>query len=301
MTGPSTGWVRVVDKERHRLVCLHSREEGHWTDFDDLGAAADVGVGPCHGQVAGARWLPADELAIVVGEGSVRVRQPVARPEKIICLGHNFRSHIEEMGRPIPPHPVLFAKYWRALTGPYDEIVIPPETGMLDWEAELGVVIGRTARHVQEADANEYIAGYTVVNDVSARDFQWRTTQFLQGKTFESTTPVGPAVIRGEAIDWARDLRIRCCVDGEVVQEATTADLIFGPSFVIAYLSAIVTLVPGDVIAMGTPGGVGAGRTPPRYLRPGEVLTTEIEGIGVMRNRITSGGRGRGSPQDMDH
>jgi acylpyruvate hydrolase len=214
---------------------------------------------------------------------------PPVRPAKVICVGLNYRSHIEEMGRPLPDHPTLFVKFPDTLTGPYDDLVIPSASQEVDWEVELGVVIGRPARHVDEVGAAACIAGYTVVNDISMRDWQWRTTQWDQGKNFEASTPVGPFVVTGDEIGDPEatgtvDLEVTCRVDGETMQRGRTADLLFKPAAVVAYVSQFTTLRPGDLIATGTPGGVGAGRDPKVFLAPGQVLETAVEGIGSCRN-----------------
>jgi acylpyruvate hydrolase len=210
----------------------------------------------------------------------------VPRPGKIICVGVNYAAHIAEMGRGIPSHPTLFAKYAEALVGAYDNIVLPSASNAVDWEAELAVVIGAPGRHIDESAAELAIAGYTVLNDVTARDWQYRTLQWLQGKTFEATTPIGPELVTADEAGSGFDLR--CEVDGEVVQAANTDDLVFGATATIAYVSTILTLQPGDVIALGTPGGVGHARKPPRYLQPGQVLTTSIAGLGQCRNACVS-------------
>jgi acylpyruvate hydrolase len=212
----------------------------------------------------------------------------VIAPSKIFCLGLNYRSHIDELGRDVPEHPTLFAKFAATLAGPRDPIPLPPESTAPDWEAELAIVIGRRVRRVSAAEAGGAIAGYTIANDVSMRDWQWRTTQWLQGKAFEATTPLGPLLVTPDelAADGATpDLEIRCEVDGEVMQQARTGDLLFGPAEVVAYISSIVTLEPGDVILTGTPGGIGAGREPKLSLQPGQVVRTAIEGIGELVNR----------------
>ncbi len=206
------------------------------------------------------------------------------RPAKVVCVGLNYRSHIEEMGRELPEHPTLFAKFADTLTGPSDDLVVPTASAEVDWEAELGVVIGRTARHVSEAAAAACIAGYTVVNDVSMRDWQWRTTQWMAGKNFESSTPVGPFVVTGDEVGEAADLELSCEVDGVTMQKTRTSDLLFTPAAVVAYVSWITTLRPGDLIATGTPGGVGAGRDPKVFLHPGQLLETTLEGVGSCRN-----------------
>jgi len=214
---------------------------------------------------------------------------PVVRPPKVICVGLNYRSHIEEMGRAFPDHPTLFIKFADTLTGPYDDLVVPRASAEVDWEVELGVVIGRPARNLDEAGAAACIAGYTVVNDISMRDWQWRTTQWDQGKNFEASTPVGPFLVTGDEIGdpegkGAVDLEVTCRVDGQTMQTARTGDLLFKPATIVAYVSQFTTLRPGDLIATGTPGGVGAGRDPKVFLAPGQVLETAIDGIGACRN-----------------
>jgi acylpyruvate hydrolase len=209
-------------------------------------------------------------------------------PVKTLCVGLNYRSHILETGRPVPTHPTLFGKFTDTLIGPTDEIVLPSASDEVDWEVELGVVVGATAREVTLEQAAACIAGYTVVNDVSMRDWQSRTTQWLQGKNFEASTPLGPYLVTPDEVDHARDLRISCSVDGETLQDGRTSDLLFGPAELVSYISRFTTLRPGDVIATGTPGGVGMAREPKRFLRAGEVLRSEIEGIGVLVNRVVS-------------
>jgi acylpyruvate hydrolase len=207
-------------------------------------------------------------------------------PDKIICVGLNYTSHIAEMGREQPDHPTLFAKYRGALIGPTDDVQLPPVSVAMDWEVELGVVIGRAGRYIAEADAVDHIAGYCIVNDVTARDWQRRTTQFLGGKTFEGTTPVGPVLVTPDELfrPDGLGLRVQCEVDGELMQDGNTSDLCFTPAAIVAYVSQIITLVPGDLIATGTPGGVGDGRTPPVYLQPGSLMRTTVEGIGELLN-----------------
>jgi acylpyruvate hydrolase len=208
----------------------------------------------------------------------------VPAPDKIICVGLNYRNHILEMGRELPEHPTLFAKYSSSLIGARDDIILPRVSSQTDWEAELAVVIGARARHVTVDDALGAIAGYSVCNDVSVRDWQNRTLQWLQGKTFESSTPLGPELVTLDESSGIDGFELTCEVDGELVQKATTTDLVFGPAALVSYISDIFTLEPGDVIATGTPGGVGHARTPPRYLDDGNVVVTRIEGIGECRN-----------------
>jgi acylpyruvate hydrolase len=212
----------------------------------------------------------------------------VPRPAKIICLGLNYASHIREMGRELPSHPTLFAKFARALIGARDPIVLPAASQQVDWEVELALVIGRAVRHADEAAAAAAIGGYTVLNDVSVRDWQRRTLQWLQGKTFERTTPLGPVLVTPDEVDHAADLAIRCLVDDQEMQASRTSDLLFKPIDIVRYASQFTTLRPGDLIATGTPGGVGAGRDPKVFLRPGQVVRTQIEGIGELVNRCVA-------------
>jgi acylpyruvate hydrolase len=205
----------------------------------------------------------------------------IPAPDKIVCVGLNYRSHIAETGREAPDHPTLFAKFRSALVGANDPIVLPAASTQVDWEAELAVVVGARARHVTVEDAPAAIAGYTILNDVSMRDWQFRTTEYLQGKTWERSTPLGPwLVTRDESPGPHRE--IECVVDGEQMQKADTAELVFGPAALVSYVSTIVTLEPGDVIATGTPAGVGAGRG--RFLTAGAEVVTRIAGLGEQRN-----------------
>ncbi len=207
----------------------------------------------------------------------------VPHPGKILCAGLNYRNHILEMGRTLPEHPTYFAKFPEALVGPFDDIDLPTVSEAVDWEGELAVVIGAPARHLTEDQAAETIAGYAVINDVSMRDFQYRTLQWLQGKTFEHTTPFGPYLVTTD--EWTPGPLLSTVVNGETMQEVPTSDLVFSPAKLISYFSQIVTLNPGDVIATGTPGGVGHARKPPRYLTNGALLETSIEGLGAQANR----------------
>jgi acylpyruvate hydrolase len=207
-------------------------------------------------------------------------------PEKVICVGLNYLDHIAETGRTPPEYPTLFPKYARSLCGAHDDIPLPhdDESTMVDWEAELGVVIGAPARRVRGADAEAAIAGYTVVNDISIRDFQYHTTQFMPGKAWEGSTPVGPHLVVAEPGRPAH-FPIRCTVDGDVMQDSNTRELCFGPVALIEYISTFITLVPGDLIVTGTPSGVGHARDPKVFLRRGQTVVTTIDGVGECRNR----------------
>jgi acylpyruvate hydrolase len=216
--------------------------------------------------------------------GSLEYAPVVPRPGKIICVGLNYRTHIQEMGRELPAYPTLFAKFPEALLGPYDDLVLPAESDAVDWEAELAVVMGEQVRHADADSARTAIAGYAVLNDVSLRDWQFRTSEWLQGKTFEATTPFGPHLVTTDEV--APDAQIVCELDGEVVQAARISDLVFDPVQLIRYISTILTLSPGDVIVTGTTGGVGHARKPPRYLHPGQKLVTRIDGVGEQVNQV---------------
>lgn len=218
---------------------------------------------------------------------------PVLRPSKIVCVGLNYRAHILEMGRELPEHPTLFAKYAEALVGPYDPIVLPAHAGSaVDWEGEVAVVVGSPARRLDEAAAARTIAGYAVLNDVTMRDYQYRSPQWLQGKTFEATTPFGPwLTVPAEGADGGPPAlagELRTAVGDVEVQRTPVDDMVFGPAALVAYVSQVVPLRPGDVIATGTPGGVGHARRPPRYLQPGDVLTTDVSGLGTLRNDVVA-------------
>jgi acylpyruvate hydrolase len=213
-----------------------------------------------------------------------QLEPPVPRPEKIICSGLNFRSHAEELGQPIPEYPILFAKFWRALVGPTDPISLPSSSQKIDWEGELGVVIGAPVRNAGPDEARAAVAGYVAANDVSMRDWQQRSREWLQGKTFEATTPVGPVLTTLDEFDNPDDVRIRCLIDGEVMQDCSTSDMVFSVTDLISYVSQIVALVPGDLLLMGTPAGIGGKQDPPRFLGAGQELRTEVDGVGVLVN-----------------
>ncbi len=209
----------------------------------------------------------------------------VPRPGKVVCVAQNYRAHIAEQGIEPPAYPALFAKFSSALAGARDEIVLPPDSNQVDWEVELAVVIGRPVFRASEEEALAAVAGYAVINDVTMRDWQYRTSQFLQGKTFDKATPFGPwLVTRDDPSVDESGMQLTCEVDGAVVQDANTSDLLFGVQTLISYISHAMSLRPGDVIATGTPAGSGHWRTPPRYLEDGSRLVTRIAGLGECRN-----------------
>jgi 2,4-didehydro-3-deoxy-L-rhamnonate hydrolase len=214
------------------------------------------------------------------------LRAPISRPGKIVCVGLNYRDHAEESGQSIPEEPVLFAKYANSVVGPDAPIEIPPTVEQPDFEAELGVVIGRRTQRVDEADALDHVAGYTCVNDVSARDLQFRSSQWLLGKAIDTFLPLGPWVVTADEVGDPQTLGIRCLVDGEVMQDSSTKQMVFGVADLVAFISRTITLEPGDLIATGTPPGVGMAKTPPRWLRDGDTVTVEIERVGALTNTV---------------
>jgi acylpyruvate hydrolase len=213
----------------------------------------------------------------------------VPHPGKVLCVGLNYRTHIAEMGRAEPSHPTLFNKWADTLLGPTDVLEIPPEVELLDWEVELVVVVGRTVRRVGIDEAAAAIAGFTVGNDVSARDWQNQTTQFLAGKVWERSSPVGPWLVTADELGPRPDLEVTCSVSGTLMQQGHTRDLVFDPPTLVSFISTFVTLHPGDLIFTGTPSGVGYARTPPIGLEPGDELVTRIERIGTLRNLCVEG------------
>jgi 2-keto-4-pentenoate hydratase/2-oxohepta-3-ene-1,7-dioic acid hydratase in catechol pathway len=214
---------------------------------------------------------------------------PIERPGKIICVGLNYHDHAEEQGAELPEEPLLFAKWPTALIGPGDPIVIPPLVTECDYEAELGVVIGARVRGVSKENALEAVRGYLCANDVSARDLQFKDGQWTRAKSVDTFCPVGPRLVPVEEISDPHDLRIRAIVSGEVLQDSTTANLIFGVDAVISHASQTMTLEPSDLILTGTPAGVGFFRDPRRLLRAGDEVTIEIERIGSLTNSVVAG------------
>jgi 2-keto-4-pentenoate hydratase/2-oxohepta-3-ene-1,7-dioic acid hydratase in catechol pathway len=211
---------------------------------------------------------------------------PIDRPSKIVCVGLNYRDHAEEQGAELPKAPLLFAKWPSALIGPDEAIVLPRTSTRVDYEAELGVVIGERVKGVSEENALEAVRGYLCLNDVSARDLQFGDGQWTRGKSPDTFCPVGPHLVPRDEVPDPQALGIRCLVNGEVMQDSTTANMIFSVAEVIAYASATTTLEPGDLIATGTPAGVGVFRKPPRLLQDGDEVTVEIEGLGALTNPV---------------
>jgi 2-keto-4-pentenoate hydratase/2-oxohepta-3-ene-1,7-dioic acid hydratase in catechol pathway len=211
---------------------------------------------------------------------------PIDRPQKIVCVGLNYRDHAEEQGTELPAAPLLFAKWPNALIGPGEPIVIPRASQKVDYEAELGVVIGSRVRNVSEENALEAVRGYLCLNDVSARDLQFSDGQWTRGKSPDTFCPIGPELVSRDEVSDPQALAIRCVLNGEVMQDSTTANMIFTVAEIIAYASATMTFEPGDLIATGTPAGVGVFRDPQVLLRDGDEVTIEIEGLGALTNPV---------------
>ena len=234
--------------------------------------------------------LSGDVLKKVYYEPSrVRWEAPVQKPQKIICVGLNYREHILEMGREIPKIPVIFAKYPNTIIGPGDPILKPRLSDCLDHEAELAFVIGkRGKRHIPEEEAMDYVAGYTIANDVSVRDFQKRTNEWLQGKTFDATLPMGPYLVTKESLPDPHQCELVLTLNGVERQRSNTKNLVFTIPYLVSFLSGIMTLEVGDIVCTGTPGGVGQARNPVSWMKHGDVVRVEISGLGVLENPIVN-------------
>lgn len=222
----------------------------------------------------------------LIPEDSVRLGAPIPRPSKIVCVGLNYRDHAEEQKVPLPEHPLLFSKASSTVVGPYDDVILPEESRQVDYEVEFAIVIGTTATKVTVEDACSYIAGYTVTNDVSARDIQFRQQQWHQGKSYDTFCPMGPYLVTRDEISDPGKLSVRFVLNGETLQNSNTDNLIFDTPTLVSRISKAMTLYPGDVISTGTPAGVGVFRDPKVFLKPGDVMETTVEGIGTLQNTI---------------
>jgi 2-keto-4-pentenoate hydratase/2-oxohepta-3-ene-1,7-dioic acid hydratase in catechol pathway len=230
----------------------------------------------------------ADGEKLVWADSDIQIKAPLLNPTKIICIGLNYRDHAEETGAKIPEEPVVFAKFSTAVIGPGENICLPKMSSKVDYETELAVIIGKRGKHIPAEEALDYVAGYTCFNDVSARDLQFRDGQWIKGKTPDTFAPMGPHMVTADEIPDPGVLQIKLILNDQVMQESNTNQLIFPVPQLIAYLSQLVTLEPGDVIATGTPSGVGTARDPQVFLKPGDVVTVEIEGIGRLTNTVVA-------------
>ncbi len=235
-----------------------------------------------------ARWVNHAPGGEVFDASRMKLLAPIQRPGKIICIGLNYRDHAEEAKMAIPETPTVFAKWGNTVTGHMHPIVLPKNSNKPDYEAEMAVVIGKGGRHIPEAKWREHVFGYTILNDVSARDFQMATSQWTMGKTFDTFAPIGPWIVPAAEIEDPGALRISLTLNGETMQDSNTSNLIFGVPKLIAYLSSVMTLEPGDIISTGTPAGVGFARKPPRWLKAGDVVAIQVEGIGELANPVVA-------------
>lgn len=220
----------------------------------------------------------------------VTLLSPVTNPQKILCVGLNYRGHCEEQNKPIPKEPMFFSKYATAIVGPFDGVVAHKITDQIDWEVELAVIIGKEAKHVSRANAMDYVFGYTVAQDISARDWQKLRNggQFLIGKSMDSFCPLGPAVVHKSLVADPHNLVISCSVNGVQKQKGNTSELVFRIDDIIERVTQSITLLPGDVILTGTPAGVGMHRSPPEFLKVGDVIDSEIESLGKIKNAVVA-------------
>src|SRR5262245_37796306 len=229
--------------------------------------------------------------AVKHAANQVKLLAPILDPPKIVCLGLNYRDHAAESGAAIPKEPILFSKYATAIIGPEQTIVLPPVSQEVDFEAELVIVIGKRGRNIAATSAAEYVAGYTVGHDVSARDWQLKKDgkQWMVGKTFDTFAPLGPHLVTADEVPDPHNLPIRLRLNGKTMQDSNTKQMIFSVGSTLAYLSQVFTLEPGDLIFTGTPPGVGFARKPPVYLKGGDVVEVEIDGLGLLRNPVVQG------------
>lgn len=271
-----------VDHEKPAVILADQRRidvSAFCRDFDEEFFASD-------GLSRLASWLIENSGRCTPVEETVRLGPCIARPSKIICIGLNYAQHAAESGSEIPKEPIVFFKSSSALSGPNDDVVIPKNSRKTDWEVELAVVIEKRASHVSNEDALEYVAGYTLHNDYSEREFQLeRGGQWVKGKSCDTFAPLGPFLATKDEVPDPHNLRLWLTLNGKTLQDANTSDFIFDVPTLVSYLSQFMTLLPGDVISTGTPAGVGLGLDPPRFLKNGDVVTLGIDGLGTSTQR----------------
>ena len=261
--------------------------DGSLVDASDEFREFDEGFFACGGLESLHSWVSDGCLGGRVMAPDSRLGPPVARPSKLVCVGKNYLDHAKEFGGEVPDEPVLFMKATSACCGPYDDIILPRDCHKLDYEVELALVISQTARHVKEENALGHIAGYTVLCDYSERAWQKEHSgQWVKGKSSDTFAPFGPCLITPDELTDTQSLCLWTKVNGEKRQNGWSGNMMFGVAFLVSYISKFMTLLPGDVIATGTPAGVGMGMSPPRYLSAGDQVELGIEGIGMMRQRI---------------
>jgi len=283
LTFEHQGQRRIGARSGDTIVDLNQADPTLPTDMRSL-----LGAGPAALNAARAAL---EKGAPAFDAGQVDVAAPIANPEKVICIGLNYADHAAESNMPIPSEPIVFSKFASAIIGPGDPINLPPVSQKVDYEAELVAVIGTPGRNISEADALNHVVGYTVGHDVSARDYQLEKPggQWLLGKAFDTFAPLGPDIVTPDEISDPHNLGIRSFLNGQTVQESRTDQLIFKVDRLVAYLSRVLTLRPGDLIFTGTPSGVGMGRDPQVWLKPGDTVVCEIDELGRLENPVTAG------------
>src|ERR1039457_3184350 len=283
-----------------RFVTIHRptyNEPGVWFDdqviglrgagFDDILSVISGGADAMDRVL---RWIDSPPHSEQLDQQTPSLAAPIPKPPKIVCIGLNYRDHAEETKMAIPSVPTVFAKFPTAVTGHRHPIVLPKNSTRPDYEAELAVVIGKGGRHIPEERWQDHVFGYTILNDVSARDFQMAPSQWMIGKTFDTFAPIGPAIVTADEIEDPHNLDISLTLSGEVLQSSNTRHLIFGVPKLIAFLWSVSPLEPGDIISTGTPGGVGFARKPPRWLKPGDEVVVRVEGLGELVNPVVAEG-----------
>jgi 2-keto-4-pentenoate hydratase/2-oxohepta-3-ene-1,7-dioic acid hydratase in catechol pathway len=291
--------MRLVSFRRNDSDRLGAELDGAVVDLNDASRAAGSGdpvpsdvlafLAAGDKALAGAREalaFAAERPELQLDRDSVELLPPVPRPPKIICVARNYAAHAAEANRELLEYPNLFIRFASGLVADGEPILVPRVSREVDWEAELAVIIGRTGKHVPKERALDYVAGYSIFNDVSIRDWQLRVPQFGAGKNFDGSGPFGPALVTKDEVPDPQVLHLELTIDGEVMQSASTADMVFSVADLIEHISAFATLEPGDVIATGTPSGVGFVRKPPRFLEPGNTVRIEIEKVGVLENPV---------------
>lgn len=224
--------------------------------------------------------------SVTYSASEVELLPPVSRPGKLVCVGLNYRSHLAEIGEPVPEYPILFHKPATSIIGHGQAIVLPRISRQVDYEGELAVVIGRRGKYIPQKDALSYVAGYTCANDVSAHDLEFRTSQWTSGKMLDTFCPLGPALVTADEIPDPGSLRLRTVLNGQTVQDQSTSDMVFSVPFLISYISSLATLEPGDVVLTGTPAGIGCNQKPQVFLQAGDQISVQIEGIGTLTNPV---------------
>tara|TARA_B100000768_G_C11277489_1_gene376705 strand:- start:2330 stop:3187 length:858 start_codon:yes stop_codon:yes gene_type:complete len=272
-----------VGKEKPGIILAN----GTKIDVSDFGSDYDELFFGNNGLLRLKVWLKINKENCPVIDESVRMGVPLVRPSKIVCVGLNYTKHAEESGMEIPKEPVLFFKATSALTGPFDEIIIPKNSKKTDWEVELAIIIGKKASYISKEEALDHVAGYVLHNDVSEREFQLeRSGQWVKGKSCDTFAPIGPFIATKDEIKNPNNLNLWLKVNNKIMQDSCTSDFIFNVQHIISHISQFMTLLPGDIISTGTPFGVGLGLTPPLYLKHGDIVELGIEGLGESKQHV---------------